>query len=228
MLSAVCQQVDEAEEGQSVENMTPEQRISSVMPMVIKMAKEWHQQLMEREKSAEDLEDLVTIAWIELREKDKYFDPGRGFKYTTWAATVVKNKLGEHRNYMRVVHSPRNSVGRIRSQQCSEKTRRRTRLAMKDPLSIDMVHDSVLAKECDDQVSRTELQQMRSREVQSKVGLLANPQERMVIRLAYGIGGIQYTIKEIADHLDISCREVEQIKKSAESNLASLAAPGAH
>ena len=58
-------------------------RINSVIPWITKRAHQLRARLNPREQAMVGIDDLLQAAWLELLEKDHYFDPNRS-KYVTF------------------------------------------------------------------------------------------------------------------------------------------------
>lgn len=93
---------------ESAVNATPEDRIKSIWPFIVRRVLHFHATLKARECANFDPEDTITELWVKLRMKDSDWIPERG-KYITFAGTIIDRELCSIRDRSRTVESPRNS-----------------------------------------------------------------------------------------------------------------------
>jgi hypothetical protein len=98
---------------------TPESRIQSIWPFIVKRVLSFQSTLKAIERANCDAEDTLTELWIALREKDRLWSPDRG-KYITFAGVVIDRELCAIRDRARTVHSPRNSSCRLKEYRAEE------------------------------------------------------------------------------------------------------------
>lgn len=92
---------------------TPEARIRSIWPFLVRRVLAFQRTLKAREKANFDPEDTLAELYTLLFEKDGHWNPGRG-KYITFAGALIDHELCAIRDRSRTVHSPRNSACRLK------------------------------------------------------------------------------------------------------------------
>ncbi|SIO37654.1 hypothetical protein SAMN05444166_4207 [Singulisphaera sp. GP187] len=95
---------------------TPEERIRSIWPFLVRKVNEFAKTLKPRELVNFDHEDILSELWAAVAKRDHKWTPERG-KYITFAAVIVDRELCSIRDRARTVQSPRNSSCRIKEYQ---------------------------------------------------------------------------------------------------------------
>jgi hypothetical protein len=98
---------------------TPEERIRSVWPFLVKSVLKFADTLRPRDLANYDPEDVLTELYIALMEKDCKWEPERG-RYLTFCGKVVENELHAIRDRAHTVHSPRNSSCRLKQYEAAD------------------------------------------------------------------------------------------------------------
>jgi len=91
---------------------TPEERITSIWPFVVKQATLFIASLHARELANFDADDILLEVWIELRQKDCKWDPAIG-SYCSFAGKIIRHLFLRLRERSRTVESPRNTTCRL-------------------------------------------------------------------------------------------------------------------
>lgn len=92
---------------------TPEERITSVWPFVVKQVSAFISSLHQRELVNFDADDVLIEVWIELRQKDCKWDPRIG-TYISFAGKIIHHLFVRIRERSRTVESPRNATCRLK------------------------------------------------------------------------------------------------------------------
>lgn len=92
-------------------------RIRSIVPLVVQKCNLFCRSLRKRESGQFDVVDVLQEIWVALLEKDRYFNPNLGIKYSTWALLVVKQQLGILRNRSHMVNSPRDTAAKLKNRE---------------------------------------------------------------------------------------------------------------
>ena len=100
---------------------TPEARIRSIWPFIVRRVIKFQESLKHRERANFDHEDTLTELWVALAEKDSEWSPDRG-KYITFAGVIIDCELCAIRDKARTVHSPRNSSCRLKKYRAEEQS----------------------------------------------------------------------------------------------------------
>ena len=98
---------------------TPEARIKSIWPFIVRRVIRFQESLKPRERANFDHEDTLAELWVALAEKDSEWTPERG-KYITYAGVIIDRELCSIRDKARTVHSPRNSSCRLKEYRAEE------------------------------------------------------------------------------------------------------------
>lgn len=104
---------------EEAELATPEERIRSIWPFLVRRILLFQARLKPREKVNFDPEDTLSELFIILMEKDAQWTPERG-KYITFAGTIIDHELCAIRDKSSTVHAPRNSSCRLKEYQAEE------------------------------------------------------------------------------------------------------------
>lgn len=177
---------------------TPQERIKSVWPFLVKVVLRFAETLRPRERANFDPEDLLTELYVVLMERDAKWEPARG-KYLTFVARVVGNELFKIRDRTRTVRSPGNSYCRLKQYEAEEaaetiSAQRQSTLAamrrvMADPETLDA--SEPIAHEEEEMPTEAERDEMEALTADAVVeGLRAlTGEEAMAISAAYGLWG---------------------------------------
>lgn len=145
-----------------------------------------------------DQEDLISIGTIGLIKGITSFDPGKGVRLATYAARCVENEILMH------FRAQRKSSQDVSLSDLIETGTDGTALSLMD----------VVGEEEDllESISNQEHIRQVRRAVESEL----TDQERQVIQLRYGLGGLKaYRQREVAQLLGISRSYVSRIEKRA-------------
>jgi hypothetical protein len=103
---------------------TPEERISSIWPFIVKQSIIFLGTLHTRELVNFDADDVLLEIWIELRQKDCKWDPAIG-SYISFCGKLIHHLFIRLRERSRTVESPRNTNCRIKEYMAIEQEGRR-------------------------------------------------------------------------------------------------------
>jgi DNA-directed RNA polymerase specialized sigma24 family protein len=189
-----------------------DRRISKVMPRVVKLCNQFRASLKSGERGLFPLEDLLQEVWLELMLKDPFWDPGRGWKYITFANVIVGHKLSEIRNRWHMVSGPKDTAARLqRPDDGSAESIRRT---VRETSSFDEhALEPVPAK--DRAADARDL-------LQEAIRRVSGPLQLAVLTLGFGLTGEPLTTPEIAQRLRKSPGEVVRLKRAALREMASI------
>lgn len=213
---------------------TRDARVGSVGPMIIMKTAQFSKTLGAREKaSGFELEDVAMDLYADLLSKDHLWEPARG-SYTTFAGTILDNKLTELRNDSHPVPSPRGSNSRLRSiaeSSIENSTSSAHRLTEKDILratggaeeaesAFDMEWSSDTLAELEAMESMDGIRHL----VAVLAPKLACPWQQAVMCLEYGLGrSRKHTNMQIAEALSMPVARVTAVRFKAYKAIMKLA-----
>lgn len=147
---------------------------------------------------ASDLEDLISIGTIGLIKGISTFDGTKGARLATYAARCVENEILMH------FRSQKKTAQDVSLSDCIETGNDGAALSLMDVISDDWdLQEQVMTRE-----SVEHLQDALQR--------VLTPQERMVISMRYGLGGVTpRRQREVASTCGISRSYVSRIEKRA-------------
>jgi RNA polymerase sigma factor (sigma-70 family) len=221
MLGAVCQGNPVLENpaiAARLIELTRDERIASVGPMIVSVAKKFWDSLMPREKASHSPEDIAAELWIEIAEKDEKWNPDSG-AYTTFAMMLMEHKVEDIRSKCRVVHSPRNAVARIKSSDGSpksERTARKILASMKESVGIDAAGINPVADDEAEAAARAERMANKLDLAKRHVAKLPDPLARTVLSMYYGLGRDAMKQRAIAEALGRTDAEIRAARKRGE------------
>ena len=218
MMEALCQ--GQARLGTPIEDMTRDERIASVGPLVIDIVKRWYRGLMTREKCNYDMDDLLAEIWVEIAIKDAMYNPECG-KYTTYAAMLTNRKLGEMRNYMRTVHSPKNSSCRMKTGNPDNPTKQKIANSMREPQGLESAGEELNVEGADD-TDITEAIRASAKDAMFSLP----PLQARIMRMSYGLGPDRrkLPVSAIARAIGVDVEQIRDLKSSADSAIGEAVA----
>ena len=188
-------------------------RIAKVMPLLVRHANSFRESLKPRERGQFALDDVIQELWIELIDKDKYFDPSRS-KYITYANMVAWQKLAEIRNRWHVVPGPRDTAAQLRSSDDEPKTEA-IRQTTREHSSLDEQGIDVSSHDCD-QLEDRESSANAKLMIKDAMKKIGNPLHAAVLCLSYGLNGSSpKTVTEIAASLKKTTAQIVLARKEA-------------
>ena len=104
--------------GENVEYLTPEEagsatpneRLESVWPFIVREATRFWNRLSAHEKPSVDLEDVIGELAIEVLQKDDKYDASKNYTYAAYVGTIIRNRLLGLRESLHIVSSPKNAA----------------------------------------------------------------------------------------------------------------------
>jgi RNA polymerase sigma factor (sigma-70 family) len=204
-------------------------RVESIWPFLMSMCSSFVERLSPSERQSLDLDDVLSEAFVRLKEKDHCWNPDRG-RYITFAGSVVRRMLYDLRDRSRTVKSPSNSS--IRSKAYEEKAATTGGVAnpiwesiaatKREYVSINGVEGGVDIED-HGPPAEDEAKESRDRDVAKKlkefIGSLT-PYQAAVVGMEYGLfGQPTRTVAEIAERLKIDVVRCRSISASAKNRM---------
>jgi hypothetical protein len=205
------------------------ERIDSVMPGMVREVNLFRDRLGHGELHNFDFLDVLQEVWLELRIKDHYFDPARGFQYITFATRICRNKLGEIRNRWHTVAGPRNTPARLRGDEDDDYASiERVRRTVREVSTLSVDPPDLLA---DDEPGEAEAQALeaQARRCHAVAAALAqlrsrHPAHAYLLRGLYGLGEPEQEIAALAAQLGLSIAQALTMKAEAQRALGAILA----
>lgn len=179
----------------------PHERITKIVPLMTRKVNQFLLGLRPRERAQFDKVDVLQELWAVLLEKDHYYDPEKGIKYTTWTEKVIKQHLGEiwHRSHM--VQGPRDVAQRLREpelQTAAMSIAIRQTMAEVSSLNLELYKE---AQDPDDDDDGAVDQIASEKDLEGALARLSLDQCR-VLGMKYGLRGQhEHTMAEIATRI---------------------------
>jgi DNA-directed RNA polymerase specialized sigma24 family protein len=208
---------------------TPDERIRSVWPFLVRAVLAFQKRLKDRERANFDCEDTLSSIFIDLRERDHRWVPARG-KYITFAGEIARHTMFAIRDKSRTVESPRNSPCRIKKYTADMEagtlspTKARTFQRIKHTVAEavpDLDGDGAYFDDPSDILEAEDAKRTARTEIAIAIRGLTS-EEAYVIGASRGLwGGEPKSIQDIAE---LMCCQPEDVKRLRDSARAKVAA----